>query len=86
MDYVTRRSHRKEEHKFGVTCPDALFVESAPVPPKHEKLLVDVSWPGRTEMHYVTRRSYGKQKNKFGVRRPGVLFMENASGPPEYEK
>jgi hypothetical protein len=26
-----------QKHKFGVTCPGALFVESAQVPPEHEK-------------------------------------------------
>jgi hypothetical protein len=25
------------KHKFGVTCLGALFVESTPVPPQHEK-------------------------------------------------
>jgi hypothetical protein len=37
MHYVIRRSHRMQKHKFGVTCPGALFVEYVPVPPKHEK-------------------------------------------------
>jgi hypothetical protein len=32
-----RRSHRMQKHKFDVTCPVVLFVESVPVPPKHEK-------------------------------------------------
>jgi hypothetical protein len=32
MQYVTHGSHRFEKHKFGVTCPDAIFVESVPVP------------------------------------------------------
>jgi hypothetical protein len=34
---VTRRSNGLCKHKFIVTCPDALFVESIPVPPKYEK-------------------------------------------------
>jgi hypothetical protein len=52
--YVTHRSHRIKKHKYGVTCPDALFMETAPGPPEHEKYCVDVSWPGRTRMHYLT--------------------------------
>jgi hypothetical protein len=36
MHYVTRRSHWMEKHKFGVTCPDVLFVESTSVSPLHE--------------------------------------------------
>jgi hypothetical protein len=36
MHYVTRISHRMQKHKFGVTGPGALFLESKPVPPKHE--------------------------------------------------
>jgi hypothetical protein len=37
MHYVTRRSHRMIKHKFSVTCPDTLFVESIPVPPEHKE-------------------------------------------------
>jgi hypothetical protein len=37
MHYVTHRSHWIEKHKFSITCPDALFVESVSVPPEHEK-------------------------------------------------
>jgi hypothetical protein len=35
--YVTCRSHQMQKHKFSVTCPRALFLESVPVPPEHEK-------------------------------------------------
>jgi hypothetical protein len=86
MDYMTHRSDRKEEHNFGVTCPDTLFVEFAPVPPKHEKLLVDVSGPRRTKIHYVTRTSHGMQKHKFDVTCLGALFMETAPSPLEHKK
>jgi hypothetical protein len=34
---VTRRSHRMQKHKFGVTCPAALFLETALGPPDQEK-------------------------------------------------
>jgi hypothetical protein len=34
---VSHRSHRMQKHKFGATCTNVLFVESVPVPPKHEK-------------------------------------------------
>jgi hypothetical protein len=54
MHYVTHRSHQMQKHKFGVMCPGVPFVESVPVPPKHEKKCVDVSCRGRIEMHYVT--------------------------------
>jgi hypothetical protein len=37
MHYVTRISHRMQKHKFGITCPDAHFVESLLVSPEHEK-------------------------------------------------
>jgi hypothetical protein len=37
MHYVTRRSHRMQKHKFSVTCPDALFIESVAVPLEHEE-------------------------------------------------
>jgi hypothetical protein len=34
---VTHRSHQMQKQKFGVTCPNALFVKSVLVPPYHEK-------------------------------------------------
>jgi hypothetical protein len=37
MNYVICRSHKMEKHKFGVTYPSALFIESKLVSPKHEK-------------------------------------------------
>jgi hypothetical protein len=67
MHYVTRRYHRIQKHKFGVKCPDALFVESEPVPAEQTKECVNVSRPVCTTMHYMTRRSHRMQKHKFGV-------------------
>jgi hypothetical protein len=43
MHYVTRKSHRMQKHKFGVTFLGSLFTETAPGPPEHEKLCVHVS-------------------------------------------
>jgi hypothetical protein len=37
MHYMTHRSHRMQEHKFGVTYPSAPFVKSVPFPLEHEK-------------------------------------------------
>jgi hypothetical protein len=37
MHYVTRKSHRIQKHKFGLTCPGALFMETAPGPPECKK-------------------------------------------------
>jgi hypothetical protein len=34
MPYVTHRYHRMQKHKFGVRCPNMLYVESVPVPPE----------------------------------------------------
>jgi hypothetical protein len=44
-----------QKQKFNVTRPITIFVESVPVPPKHENLCVDISSLGRTGVHYVTR-------------------------------
>jgi hypothetical protein len=74
------------KHKFGITCPYALFLESVSVPPKHEKWCFDVSCPGRTTMHYVTHVSHRMQKQKFGVRCPVTHFVESVLVPPEHEK
>jgi hypothetical protein len=30
---MTRRSHRMQQHKFGITCPGALYMETALSPP-----------------------------------------------------
>jgi hypothetical protein len=57
MHYVTHRFHLMQKQKFDITCPDALFVKSIPVPPDHEKECVDVSRAGCTGMHYVSHRS-----------------------------
>jgi hypothetical protein len=86
MHYVIQRSHRMQKHKFGVMCPGTVFVETAPVPPKHEKYYVDISHRGRTGLHYVTRRSNWIQKLMFGVTCPPVVFMKIAPGPPVHEK
>jgi hypothetical protein len=90
MHYVTRISYRMQKHIFGhifgVMCLSTLFVESAPVPPKHEKLCVNISWVGRTGTHYMIRRSHQMQKHKFNIMCPDALFMETVPGPPDLEK
>jgi hypothetical protein len=55
---ITYISHRMQKDKFGVTCPDALFMETTLGPLEHKKWCVDISCPGCTEMHYVARRSH----------------------------
>jgi hypothetical protein len=37
MHYMTQRSHWQQKHRFSITCPGAVFVESVPVPPELEK-------------------------------------------------
>jgi hypothetical protein len=86
MHHVTRRSHRMQKHKFGVTCPGVLFIETALGLPQHEKWCIDVSCPVRTGMHYVTHKSHWMQKHKLSVTCPHVLFMETTPGPPDHEK
>jgi hypothetical protein len=61
MHYVSHRYHRMKKHKFTVTCPNSLLMETTSVPPKHETWGIDVSRPGGTAMHYVTYRSYRMQ-------------------------
>jgi hypothetical protein len=36
MHYVTCRSHLMQKHKFGIMCPGALFMDTAPGPPEQE--------------------------------------------------
>jgi hypothetical protein len=86
MHYLCRISKRMQKHKFGTTCPYALFMETAPDPPEHKRECVDVSRPERTEMHYVTGRANRMQKHKFGIKCLDVLFVETAPGPPEHKK
>jgi hypothetical protein len=62
MYYSTRVSHQMQKQNFGVTCPGALFIKTAPDSDDHEKLCIHVSRPGHTEMHYVTSRSHQMQK------------------------
>jgi hypothetical protein len=85
MHYMTHRSHWMQNHKFRVTCPDALFVEFVPVssePKRH----VYVSQPGGTREHYVTRSSPWMQTHKFRVTCLCALFMETTPVPPKHEK
>jgi hypothetical protein len=77
MHCVTPVTHQMQKHKFGVTCSIALFKESAPGPPEHEKQCINVSWPRRSGIYYVTRRSHRMQKYMFGVTCPNVLFLES---------
>jgi hypothetical protein len=86
MHYVTRRSHRMQKHMFGLMYLDMIFEESVPVPLEHEKLCVDVSHPGHTEMHYGTYKSPRMQKHTFGVMCPDIIFVESVLVPPEHEK
>jgi hypothetical protein len=44
-----------QKHKFDVTCPSALFNETALGRPMPEKYFIDISRPERTGIHYVTR-------------------------------
>jgi hypothetical protein len=60
MHYMTHRFHQMQKHKFGTTCPEALFVKSVLVPPEQEKYYVDVSCIGCTGIDYMTRRSHRK--------------------------
>jgi hypothetical protein len=43
MHYLTHISHCMQKHKFGVTCPTALFMETALGPPEQEKWYVNIS-------------------------------------------
>jgi hypothetical protein len=81
MHYMTRRSHRMQKHKFGVMCPNAFFIKSVPVPPKHEKYCTTVSGPRSTRLHYVTHISHKMQKHKFNVTCAGKLFKETDGDP-----
>jgi hypothetical protein len=63
-----------QKHRFRVTCPVAIFMESIPVPPKNEKLCVNISHPGCSRTHYVTHISHWMEKHKFSVTCLSALF------------
>jgi hypothetical protein len=86
MHYMNHRSLWMQKHKFDVTCPGMLIMETAPDSPKLEKECIDVLQHRFTGMHYVTHISHWMQNHKFGVTCPAVLFMETASGPPKHGK
>jgi hypothetical protein len=79
MHYVTRISHRMQKHKFGVMCPGTLFVETAPGPPEHEKLCIDISRP---DAHKCTTWPKDRTGCKTQVRRnvSRRAFCGNRSG------
>jgi hypothetical protein len=37
IHYMAHISHRMQKHNFGITCLDALILESVLVPPEQEK-------------------------------------------------
>jgi hypothetical protein len=99
MQYVTRRSHRMQKHKFGVTCPG--------VPRMHRNELHDPMCflPNPYRFHPSMKTSAmmfhgsdasecctrpidpnGCKKHKFGLTCFGVLFVESAPVPTEHEK
>jgi hypothetical protein len=84
MHYVTHRSYRMQKHKFGLTCSDTLFMETAPGPPKQEKYCVDILRPGQSGMRYMTHRFHQIEKHKFGITCPGVLFVKSLHVPDEH--
>jgi hypothetical protein len=86
MHHVTHRSHWMQKHKFGVTCPCALFMKSTLGPLEHEKECVDVSCPRGTRMHYMSRRFHRMQEQKFTVTCPGTLFSGNNIWPTRARK
>jgi hypothetical protein len=86
MHYVTSRFHQMQKHKFDVTCPSALFMETPLGPTEHEKWCLNVSRPRCTRVQHVTHRSNWMQKQKFSVMCPDVLFMKTTPGSPEHEK
>jgi hypothetical protein len=86
MHYVTHSSHRMQKHKYDITCPGALLMETALGPLNYERKCIDVSRPERTGMHYVTHRPDRMQKHKFSITCPSALFVKSVPVPPEYEK
>jgi hypothetical protein len=86
MHYVILRSHHMQKHKFGITCPGTLFMETAPGPLKHEKECRIVSRPGHSRIHYMTCRFHWMQKHMFSVMSPGALFVLSVWVPPKLEK
>jgi hypothetical protein len=81
MRYVTHRSYRMPKHKFGVMCPDALFVKSVPAPPKHEKVCFGVWRPRLTGMHHVTCRSHRMQNTHIQRNVSRCNFCRFVTGP-----
>jgi hypothetical protein len=67
MRYVTRKPHRMQKHKFGITSPELLFVKSVSVPPSMKNSTSTIRSPNPTGLHYVTRRSHWMQKQMFSV-------------------
>jgi hypothetical protein len=86
MHYMTLISPWMQKHRFKEMGPSALFVQSIPVLPEHEKWHVNLLRPRRTRMHYVTRRSHLMQKHKFGTTCLHALFLESVSVSREHEK
>jgi hypothetical protein len=75
-----------EKHTFGLTCLDALFLESIPVPHEQEKECINVSRPGRTAMNNVIQQILPDAKHNFGIKCPSVLLVKSVLVKHELEK
>jgi hypothetical protein len=75
-----------QKHRFGVTCPDTLFLESVPVPHEQEKLDVKIQvWctvsqrvfsgihTGPTQARKIVRRRFTPRTHRNALRGPQII-------------
>jgi hypothetical protein len=86
MHYVTRRSHRMQKHKFGVTCSGALFVI---LYQSHLSMKNSASMFHAADAPECTMRPVdptGRKKHKFHIKCLGELFVISVPVSPEHGK
>jgi hypothetical protein len=86
MHYVLHRSHRMQNHKFGVMCPGALVVKYVLVPPEHENSVSKFRSSDAPECNMGPADPTGCKKHKFRVTCPDTLLVESVPFPIEHEK
>jgi hypothetical protein len=85
MHYVTRRSHQKQKHMFGVMCRGAFLRRPHRVHPSM-KNSVSMFFTPELENPLRDPQIPLDAKHKFCVTCPSALFVEFVLDPPEHEK
>jgi hypothetical protein len=74
---MSYKSHQIQKHKFSVTCPVTLFLETTPGQPEHEKYCIDVSQPKLMRFLWKPPRAHPSMKSNVPTfHNPDALYAK----------